>query len=74
VKDEPLSWPHYLSVVALGCFAGAAWSYFQFGGRHLELLILCGVIHEAAAAIVVEIQRLRRDTQLIALRRAGTEQ
>jgi hypothetical protein len=49
--------PIFLSLISLGCFAGAAASFQLYDGKHLELLILCGVILEAAASIVAAILR-----------------
>jgi hypothetical protein len=48
----------FLSLVGLGCFGGAGLSYAQFNGRHLELLVICGVIFVVGAEIVGALVRL----------------
>ena len=51
--------PLLLSLLSLGCFAGAGTTFFQYDGRYFELLIICGVILMAASEIVGAIWNAR---------------
>lgn len=48
--------PLFLSLLSLGCFAGAGTTFFRYDGHYFELLILCGVVLLAASEIVSAIR------------------
>ena len=46
----------FLSLLSLGCFAGAGTTFFRYGGRYFELLIICAVVLLGAAEIISAIR------------------
>ncbi|WFU37336.1 hypothetical protein QA640_22860 [Bradyrhizobium sp. CB82] len=46
----------FLSVLSLGCFAGAGTTFFRYDGRYFELLITCAVVLLAAAEIISAVR------------------
>jgi hypothetical protein len=48
--------PLFLSLLSLGCFAGAGTAFFRNDGRYFELLIICAVVLLAAAEIISAIR------------------
>jgi hypothetical protein len=44
-----------LSVLSLGCFAGAGTTLLQYHGRYFELLIVCAVVLLGASEIISAI-------------------
>jgi hypothetical protein len=48
--------PMFLSLLSLGCFAGAGTTFFRYDGRYFELLIICAVVLLAAAEIISAIR------------------
>jgi hypothetical protein len=46
----------FLSLLSLGCFAGAGATFFQYNGRYFELLIICAVVLLVAAEIISAIR------------------
>jgi hypothetical protein len=46
----------FLSLLSLGCFAGAGAAFFRYGGRYFELLTICAVVLLAAAEIINAIR------------------
>jgi hypothetical protein len=48
--------PLFLSLLSLGCFAGAGTTVFRYDGRYFELLIICAVVLLAAAEIIGAIR------------------
>jgi hypothetical protein len=51
--------PMFLSLLSLGCFAGAGATFFRYDGHYFELLITCAVVLLAAAEIVSSIRNAR---------------
>ena len=51
--------PLVLSLLSLGCFAGAGATFFRYDGRYFELLITCAVVLLAAAEIISAIRNVR---------------
>jgi hypothetical protein len=51
--------PMFLSLLSLGCFAGAGATFFRYDGRYFELLITCAVVLLAAAEIISAIRNAR---------------
>jgi hypothetical protein len=47
----------FLSLLSLGCFAGAGTTFLRYEGRHFELLIICGVMLMAASEIISAIRK-----------------
>jgi len=56
----------FLSLLSLGCFAGAGATFFRYDGRYFELLITCAVVLLAAAEIISAIIRNARPGQVSA--------
>jgi len=48
--------PLFLSLLSLGCFAGAGTTFFRYDGRYFEFLIICAVVLLAAAEIISAIR------------------
>jgi hypothetical protein len=48
--------PLFLSLLSLGCFAGAGTTFFRYDGRYFELLIVCAVVLLVAAEIISAIR------------------
>ena len=48
--------PLFLSLLSLGCFAGAGTTVFRYDGHYFELLIICAVVLLAAAEIIGAIR------------------
>lgn len=48
--------PLFLSLLSLGCFAGAGTTFFRYDGRYFELMIMCGVILLISSEIVGAIR------------------
>jgi hypothetical protein len=46
----------FLSLLSLGCFAGAGATFFQYDGRYFDLLIICAVVLLAASEIISAIR------------------
>jgi hypothetical protein len=46
----------FLSLLSLGCFAGAGTTFFRYDGRYFELLIICAVVLLGAAEIISAIR------------------
>ena len=49
----------FLSLLSLGCFAGAGTTFFRYDGRYFELLIICAVVLLAASEIISAIWSTR---------------
>jgi hypothetical protein len=49
----------FLSLLSLGCFAGAGTTFFRYDGRYFELLIICAVVLLAASEIISAIWSAR---------------
>jgi hypothetical protein len=61
----------FLSLLSLGCFAGAGTTFLRYDGRYFELLIMCGVVTMAAAEIISAFERRSQDS-IRSVRRAQT--
>jgi hypothetical protein len=48
--------PLFLSLLSLGCFAGAGTTFFRYDGRYFELLIMCAIILLISSEIVSAIR------------------
>jgi hypothetical protein len=48
--------PLFLSLLSLGCFAGAGTTFFRYDDRYFELLIICAVVLLGAAEIISAIR------------------
>ena len=45
-----------LSLLSIGCFAGAVTTFLRYDGRYFELLTICAVVLLAAAEIISAIR------------------
>ena len=49
----------FLSLLSLGCFAGAGTTFIRYDGRYFELLVICAVVLLAASEIISAIWSAR---------------